>query len=294
MRLSTIALFVLPAWGCASAPPAPPNSPPADAPADEMVLVPGGSYPMGVAREEIGALAELGQAVPHMSRGLARSWFGREMPRHEVRVAPFLLDAREVCNLEYERFVASTGYVAQGDWREHAGPGREQHPVVNVTWHDARAYAEWAGKRLPSEIEWEWAARGGAQHRWFPWGDEDPDFSEANYGHDRGFGDGIVRLLGLQRIKTVPCACYHANGYGLYDMIGNVAEWCEDDLLPYPGASKRVSPWDDEGYLEHPDKVVRGGSWKSPNPVFARVNRRAGRAADEAVFDVGFRCAKSL
>ena len=258
-----------------------------------MVLVPGARYAMGVSQLELEDLADLGRDVPHMGHHYT-GWFSKELPLHEVVVETFFLDAREVTNAEYEQFVKETGYESGGDWREYAGEDREQHPVVNVTWKDARAYAEWTGGRLPTEVEWEWAARGGGDSRWFPWGDEADDYKLANYGHDRTFWAGVGNLFGLLNIKTETVGSYAANDYGLFDMQGNVSEWCADELLPYPDAPMDVHPWGMEGYLEHPWKNCRGGSWESPNPVFVRSNHRKGWPAETSRWGIGFRCARSL
>ena len=166
--------------------------------------------------------------------------------------------------------------------------------MLRVTWRDARAFAEWAGKRLPSEAEWEWAARGGADARWFPWGDADPQRTHANYGHERSLLGGLKRVSGLSRVQTSPRGCYAPNGYGLFDIIGNAAEWCADDFQPYPGAPDQTPPWNERELREHTSRVVRGGSWLTPNPVFARVNSRGYRREHVAADDVGFRCASSL
>ena len=273
--------------------PAAPAAPPG------MVLIPGGRFEMGSRAAELDDLAELGRAVPHME-GNCRHWFSKEVPLHPVTVAPFYLDRYEVTNADFGRFVEATGYQAEGDWRRYATPQRARHPVVNVTWNDARAYAAWRGARLPSEAEWEWAARGGCTgrsagvHCWFPWGDEPDHYSRANYGHDRSFWAGLKRLFGLTRIRTRPVGSYAANGYGLYDTAGNAAEWCAGDLLPYPGCPPDAAPFDDEDYLSHPLKACRGGSWQSPNPVFIRANCRRGLPATTASWSVGFRCARSL
>ncbi len=258
-----------------------------------MVLVPGARFAMGVSQLELEDLAQLGKEVPHMDNHY-RSWFLKEMPLHEVRVDSFFLDAKEVTNAQFALFVEETGYEAEGQWREHAGEGREEHPVVRVTWNDAQAYAAWTGGRLPSEAEWEWAARGGKDSRWFPWGESDDRYSLANYGHDRTFWGGVKGLLGFQRIATDEVGHFNANGYGLFDMSGNVAEWCADDLLPYPGAKEIGDPFRDEGYFDHPQKCVRGGSWNSPNPVFVRCNTRSGRSLEGDYWSVGFRCARSI
>ncbi|MBC8365914.1 SUMF1/EgtB/PvdO family nonheme iron enzyme, partial [bacterium] len=192
-----------------------------------MVLVPGARFAMGVSQLELEDLAKLGKDVPHLDNHY-RGWFLKEMPLHEVRVDSFYLDAYEVTNGQFALFVEETGYEAEGNWREHLGDEREEHPVVRVTWNDAQAYAAWAGCRLPTEAEWEWAARGGKVSRWFPWGEKDDKYSLANYGHERSFWGGVKGLLGFQRIATDEVGHFSANGYGLYDMSGNVAEWCAD------------------------------------------------------------------
>jgi len=258
-----------------------------------MVEVPGGRFAMGVSELELELLAQLGEEVPHMDHH-CRGWFAREMPLHEVEVRAFYLDAKEVRNADFARFVVEAGYVAEGNWREWAGEGREEHPVVGVSWKDAQAYASWAGKRLPTEAEWEWAARGGSESRWFPWGDASDDYKHANYGHDRSFWGGVKGLIGLQRIKTVPTGGYEPNGYGLHDMQGNAAEWCADDLLPYPGGPRDAHPFEEPGYHERPWKSLRGGSWRSPNPVYVRSNHRGGRDPDRPGWTTGFRCARDL
>jgi formylglycine-generating enzyme required for sulfatase activity len=258
-----------------------------------MVLVPGGRFAMGVAPGELEELAVLGREVPHMSHHY-RSWFAKETPLHEVEVDSFYLDAAEVTNSQFARFVAESGVRVEGDWRRYAGEGREDHPVLGVTWADALAYADWVGCRLPSEAEWEWAARGGASSRWFPWGDQTDNYEKANYGHDRTFWTGLRRLIGFRPIKSVPVATFEPNAYGLYDMQGNAAEWCADELLPYPGGTSDAYPFSEEGYFDRPWKVCRGGSWQSPNPVHVRCNYRSGRRPDFHDGTVGFRCARSV
>jgi formylglycine-generating enzyme required for sulfatase activity len=141
-----------------------------------------------------------------------------ERPVHRVSVAAFYLGVHPVTNEQYARFVAETGHrvpylddrrVQQENWyleTRTPPPEREKHPVVLVSWRDAQAYCEWAGGRLPTEAEWEKAARGGVEGKLYPWGD-DINPRLANYDNQGG---------------TTPVCSYPANGYGLYDMTGNV------------------------------------------------------------------------
>jgi formylglycine-generating enzyme len=195
-RLAAAALAAaLALTACGSGPgerallPDPPGPPP-----EGMVLVPGGDYTIGSADGD-----------------------PDEQPVHHVRLDPFYLDTREVTNGEFARFVETTGYRAEGDWQTFARAGEEQHPVVSVTWNDAVAYAAWAGKRLPTEAEWEVAARGGLEGEPFPNGGEIlPGDATFNVEDD---GSGA---------RTTPVGSHRPNGYGLYDMAGNVWEWCAD------------------------------------------------------------------
>jgi formylglycine-generating enzyme required for sulfatase activity len=263
-----------------------------------MVLIPGGSFEMGIDAEDLEELVEMGRKVPHMSLGHARAWFGDEIPRHTVAVESFYMDTYEVTNREFRRFVEETGYEAEGDWQDHARNDRLDHPVVNVSWHDAQAYAEWCGKRLPSEEEWEYAAIGGRDVKWFPWGDT-PDPSRANYRHQgESFLAGLGRLLGGRKMNTMPVGSFEPNGFGLYDMCGNVSEWVASSYGPYPGAA--LDNGSDAGrdgragrQMQGDEKVRRDGNWDSPNAVFIRLKERRGEEPDSSGRETGFRCAKS-
>ena len=185
-----------------------------------MVLIQGATFQMGIEEHELAELAEMGKKVPHMSMVHSRWWFADEMPIHAVTLDSFYIDTCEVTNAQYLRFVEAAKYIAQGEWEKYATKGREKHPVINVTWNDAAAYAEWAGKRLPTEAEWEYAARGGTDYRWFTWGNE-PNPEMANYRYrGESFIAGLWRLIGLRKLKTKPVGSYPTNGFGLYDMNG--------------------------------------------------------------------------
>ena len=167
----------------------------------QMVLIPAGSFEMG----------------DHFNEGKAD---GRELPGHTVALDGFYMDKTEVTVGQFKAFLADSGYSWGGDWEQVAeySPG-DDHPMIYVIWDDAVAYAEWAGKRLPTESEWEYAARGELQGKRYPWGDEITQ-DDANYS-----GTG-----GKDRWdqSTAAVGSFEANGYGLYDVGGTVAEWCAD------------------------------------------------------------------
>lgn len=266
---------------------------------DGKVMIPGGSYQMGISWTDIPELVAIGRKVPHMNIRLARAWFGDETPRHTVTVEPFFMDSTEVTNAQFRAFVEATGYEAEGVWEKYATEGRDDQPVVNVSWNDANAFAQWAGKRLPTEEEWEYAAEGGQDHKWYPWGNT-PDPSKAMWRHQgETFFAGIWRLMGLRKMNSQPVASYPPNGYGLYDMVGNVSEWTSSRYQPYPGFEEYPdgpSPWirRDQDLRDELRHVVRGGNWEDPNPVFVNIRRRNGRFSTDARWSLGFRCVKSV
>lgn len=192
-------------------------------------------------------------------------------------------------------------------WKHPEGPGsdltgREIHPVVHVSWDDAAAYAKWAGKRLPTEAEWEFACRGGLVGKRFPWGDEGPtdtDGTRANIWQGE-FPHRNTKADGWER--TAPVRSYPANGYGLYDMAGNVWEWCADWYRAdaYVGRTDvTVNPmgpgtfWDPAEPLV-PKRVTRGGSFlcHAETCISYRPAARRGTATDTGMSHIGFRCVK--
>jgi formylglycine-generating enzyme required for sulfatase activity len=225
--------------------------------------------------------------------------FSGELPAHEVTLGPFYIDRREVTNASYKKFLDKNPRWRPGrveprlhngnylkHWDGDAYPeGKGAHPVVNVSWYAAVAFCRWAGKRLPTEAEWEYAARGGLAGRAFPWGDEPADKARANY---------LAAGLGT----TAPVGSYPASGYGLFDMAGNVWEYTADEWAPYTPAPQ-VNPvaggslfLDDSFYAVETRRVIRGGSWGGA-PVNLRVAYRDSHPPDGARDFVGFRCAKS-
>jgi formylglycine-generating enzyme required for sulfatase activity len=206
--------------------------------------------------------------------------FDLEAPRRTEDLGAFWIDRYPVTCDAYLAFMESTGTEAPADWPDgQPAPGRLDHPVERVSWHDARAYAAWAGKRLPTEAEWEKSARGIDGRRW-PWGD---DFDEARcivWDHAMAID-----------VTTMPVTAHPAgtSPFGVEQLAGNVEEWVEDELLPYPG-STHASPMASGGL-----RVVRGGSWFYTQE-HARCAYRRGLPPDFTGWSQaggpGFRCAR--
>ncbi len=205
---------------------------------------------------------------------------GVERPPHAVFVDTFEMDRFEVANQDFERFVAGTGYVTDAEkagdtsWRAYA-EGKPDHPVVKVSWNDAQAFCQWAGKRLPTEAEWEKAARG-ADERVYPWGNG----WDANKANAKESG-----RRGTTAVGSFPAG---ASPYGVMDMAGNVSEWTSDWFQPYPG----YPGGDNEAqYFGQKYRVIRGGGWFSDQEQ-VRTTERSASSMTLANDDVGFRCAR--
>lgn len=307
-----------------------------------MVLVPGGTFRMG---------GDNDQASPD------------EYPKHTVTVSPFYIDATEVTNAAFKKFVDATGYVTTAErkpdweelkktlppgtikprdeilqasslvftqasgpvnlndysrwwtwtrganWKHPEGPesnllGKDDYPVVHVSWDDAKAYCSWAGKRLPTEAEWEFAARGGLADNIYPWGNEPitkgrakANSWEGDFPYRNTKRDGYV--------KTSPAKSFAPNGYGLYDMAGNVWEWCADwydynyyktlqgkTLLNPSGPTAGNDP-DEPGVQK---RSLRGGSFLCNDSYCSgyRSARRMKSTPDTGLEHTGFRCVRSL
>jgi formylglycine-generating enzyme required for sulfatase activity len=203
-----------------------------------------------------------------------------EKPPHQVDLPEYQIDLFEVSNAQFSGFIEASGYQTEAEqsgsgrvWRDEWGEGKDNHPVVRVTWNDAIAYCEWAGKRLPTEAEWENAARG-SEGFLYPWGNT-YDAARAN-GRDSGLR------------STVAVGSYGegASPYGVFDMAGNVREWTADPgYFPYPGNSTPSSYYGDEL------RVLRGGGWFD-DAADMRTTRRNPTSPSAANWDIGFRCAK--
>jgi formylglycine-generating enzyme required for sulfatase activity len=258
-----------------------------------MVALEGGSFMMGSDDE---------WAYPDDGEG----------PVRIVRVEPFEIDVGTVSNAAFSDFVSATAFVTEAerwgwsfvfggllpddfaptrgvaaapwwrqaegaDWAHPEGPhstieDRLDHPVVHVSWEDARAFAAWAGKRLPTETEWEYAARGGLVQQRFPWGDDlVPDGV-----HRMNVWQGTfpsTNTLDDGWLGTCPTLAFPPNGYGIHNMTGNVWEWCEDRF-------------------DADHRVMRGGSYLCHESYCRRyrVSARSGNTPDSSAGNVGFRC----
>jgi formylglycine-generating enzyme len=269
----------------------------ASPPPDDMVMVSAGEFLMGSPDDGVS--------------------YDDERPQRKVFVGSFRIDRHEITNAFYRQFVAATGHHPPSHlkpeltlWVHGAPlPGGEQHPVVNVSWEDAIAYCRWQGKRLPTEAEWEKAARG-ADGRLYPWGN-DWDFTRANSasywaGRTIEFKDGeewkafwmtgdgarLSRERGLNReVLTLPVGSFPdgASPYGLLDMAGNASEWVQDWYEPYSYLNALLS--DPQGPNGQLLKVVRGGSWLKPARNLRTSDRDYAFPSDRAS-GIGFRCAK--
>ena len=236
-------------------------------PFDRMVEVQGGSFLMG-----------------------SRAGDFDEEPVHRVHISPFHLTRYEVTYLQFQEFIKENSYWIKGkpgmnhvdldylmDWDGINFPkGRENFPVVYVSWYAASAYAYWAGRRLPTEAEWEYSARGGLEGMPFPWG-RDSEFWIAN-----------IKTQGFMNAPK-PVGNYSMNGFRIFDMAGNVREWTADGYSLYSSADQRNPVMT----TNHRYKLIRGGSWKT----FDRDSRVSKRWRERPIYcgsDIGFRIADDI
>jgi formylglycine-generating enzyme required for sulfatase activity len=179
-----------------------------------------------------------------------------EHPRHKVYLDAYYIGKYEVTNEQFARFVNQTGYSAQGDWKKYYRSNSASHPVVNVSWIDAKTYCEWAGLRLPTEAEWEKAARG-TDSREYPWGNKWDAGKCNNFSGPRL--SGMANLYNGRGTLPVGSFSKGASPYGAMDMAGNVYEWCADwyDENYY----QKSSSYNPKGPYNEAHRVLRGGSW---------------------------------
>jgi len=253
-----------------------------------MVYVPAGEFTMGSSDADIDAiLAECSDCK--------RASFDDEYPQHTVYLSAFWIDQTEVTNAQYRKCVeagtcrAPTTTTCYRGKPTYSETSKADHPVVCVSWYDAKTYCEWARKRLPTEAEWEKAARGTDGRR-YPWGNEfdcqrgnfDDETEINSYTVPGGEGcDGYV--------TTAPVGSFRdgASPYGILDMAGNVWEWCQDwyDEDYYARSSQR----DPQGANSGKHRVIRGGSWYNIE-WFVRAAHRHGSDPDYRYSSLGFRC----
>lgn len=243
---------------------------------DSMVLIPAGKFAMGTDMKNADA---------------------ESRPQHIVDLKAYRIDKYLVTNAQYARFIAATGHRPPSDWKGGKPQlGTLLLPVTLVNWYDAAAYAKWAGKRLPTEAEWEKAARGTDGRRW-PWGSEmDP-----------------ARLNTYYNVGSASLVTTYDKGvspYGVYDMAGNVDEWTASDFVPYSGtdadaeifkakvakvdsAEDRALKVADLVHVNRRYKVLRGGSWKG-DPFSTATYHRDFALPNLASDFYGFRCASDV
>ncbi|XP_053576760.1 formylglycine-generating enzyme [Bombina bombina] len=278
---------------------------------DKMMLIPAGVFIMGTDDP----------AIPQDGEGPAR----------KVHLDSFYMDMFEISNMEFEKFVTSTGHVTEAErfgdsfvfeglisedvknsinqavaaapwwlpvkganWRHPEGPDsgisdRMDHPALHVSWNDASAYCAWAGKRLPTESEWEYACRGGLENRLFPWGNKLQPKGE----HLANVWQGVFPTNNTGEdgyIKTSPVSAFPPNGYGLYNMVGNAWEWTSDwwDVNHKP--KEYYNP---KGPSTGTDKVKKGGSYMCHKSYCYRYRcaARSQNTPDSSSSNLGFRCA---
>jgi len=219
--------------------------------------------------------------------GFTKPWIADAVPHREVHLEEYYIDKYEVSNTDYEKFVTATGYKAPEHWEKNAPQEKiRNHPVTNISWYDALEYCKWKGKRLPTEEEWEKAARG-TDGRLYPWGNEF-DFNKANVSTSQSFETDTKDVKSYGNGKSP---------YGVLNMTGNVWEWTLDWYKPYSGSN-----YDSEFFGER-FKVFRGNGYSGlahlqPNEYkriikeFSKVTFRFYSDPSGKFHDVGCRCVK--
>jgi len=282
-----------------------------------MVLINAGNYLMGALPSDSFAMDD-------------------EKPQHHVQVKSFWMDATEVTNRLFSDFVIATGYITTAErinpkgalvfrpqgmvkdlnwwqflpgtnWRHPYGPDSNidtmgDYPVVQISWYDANAYASWAGKRLPTEAEWEYAARSGATGQLYPWGNTSPETGiyanvfEGKFPTTNTANDGYMLLA--------PVYAYKPNSYGLYNISGNVWEWCADKF------HSKYYQYCTDNHITQPEgpptsyapenrfeelRVIRGGSFMCNNSYCSgyRASARNKTSPSTGLMNVGFRCVRN-
>ncbi|MEH6522980.1 formylglycine-generating enzyme family protein [Sulfitobacter sp.] len=252
-----------------------------------------------------------------------------ESPARKVTLKPFGISDTTITNNDFARFIAKTGYITDAEqlnwsyvfrglldnshgtkhpnlpwwnavegakWDAPLGPGSdviglEDHPVIHVSFWDARAFAKWAGGRLPSEAEWEHAGQGGSSTARYPWGDDEPSDDNANHCN---IWQGIFpsnNTLADEFYGTAPARSFPPNAYGLYNLSGNVWEWCDE---PFRIRSlTKVAKQRNIEAKKHNERILKGGSFLCHTSTCwrYRIAARSGREPDNSTSNCGFRVA---
>ncbi|WP_110688271.1 formylglycine-generating enzyme family protein [Salegentibacter sediminis] len=278
-----------------------------------MIMLEGGTYTMG---------------------GNSRQARQDEFPQHQETIKDLWVDKTEVTNAEFRKFIEATGYLTTAErefeldgktyapgamvfdpenpeawwkfieganWKHPEGPkstikNKDDLPVVQISWYDAMAYAKWAGKRLPTEAEFEYLARGGRDKQVYHWGD---DFSVAAEFVNFHQGDFPVSNSQDDSFENAsPVKSFPANDFGLYDMAGNVWEWCLDTYYPnaYSKLESRTDGYFREYFNAEQHKVIRGGSFLCSESYCTgyRNSARMSSTPDSSLEHLGFRCVKDI
>ncbi|QPJ62428.1 MAG: formylglycine-generating enzyme family protein [Candidatus Nitronauta litoralis] len=277
-----LAMFISPQAGLAQESP------------ENMSFIPGGSFLMGVDKSVVVDTQKMTQRE-RLKYAVSREAFHDEGPAHMVILDPYYMDKMEVSNSQYADFIKATGHPAPAYWDDHRRNKPEQ-PVSGVNWHDANAYCHWANKRLPTEAEWEKAARGPEGFK-YPWGN-DLDSSKANYGRKQEF---------TANVDSYPEG---KSPYGLHNMAGNVFEWVHDWYDPnyYKNTQDTVNPTGPkqgvflsstgtfvDRIATGKKRVIRGGSWYAPEASVTNTHRFWNDPMNNSYgVGLGFRCARSV
>ena len=279
-----------------------------------MVLIQAGRFWMGSTKDEVDrAIMEAG-----VDQQTAEGWLKPEFPRHQVYIDAFYLDKYEVSNRLFQEFIRQTGYrttaeregsafvfvegkgwedVKGANWQKpEAGTSvfdsnRVEHPVASVSWEDAQAYCRWAGKRLPTEAEFEYALRAGTTSKYW-WGPGNPGARRVENIADEAAKHLLQTIMSGYHdsaVRTAPVGSYEANPWGLHDISGNAREWTADwyDGDYYSKSSVRNPTGPSSGQY----RVFRGGSWID-GPVNVRSADRLGYIPTARTGTLGFRCAQ--
>ncbi len=260
----------------------------------EMLLIPAGSFTMGGRKEDLDGFEKSG----YMN-------YEAERPLHSVSISAFYMDKYEITHAQYGRFLEavtdsedrSMDHPDQPDHLDHRQLyvddtlNDPQQPAVGINWYDAYAYCNWAGKRLPTEAEWEYAARGGGDvYRKYPWGNEEPDAGgiwRANFRSERGSD-----VDGYHRSAPVGSFPDGVSPFGIMDMAGNAEEFVSD-WLDFNYYKQTNGAQDPQGPLGGRNKVIRGGSYGS-DKYHIRVATRLYGSPDTKTGLLGIRCAQDL